>query len=51
MNMKHINYIILSAVLTLCAACGQSSTIQSEVQTNDSILPFVNKVVSSLAEQ
>ena len=38
MNMKHINYIILSAVLTLCAACGQSSTIQSEVQTNDSII-------------
>lgn len=38
MNMKHINYIILSAVLTLCAACGQSSSIQSEVQTNDSII-------------
>lgn len=38
MNMKRINYIILSALLTLCASCGQSPSQQGEAQKNDSLL-------------
>lgn len=38
MNMKRINYIILSALLALCASCGQSPSQQGEAQKNDSIL-------------
>ena len=40
MNMRRINYIILSAMLSLSATYGQSHIQQSEAQTNDSILPI-----------
>ena len=51
MNMKHINYIILSAVLTLCVLADNRLPYKVKYKQMTALLPFVNKVVSLLAGQ